>query len=118
MEPVIKHSGTNAVMSAVTTFNQMVFLSGQVPNNVTGDIVEQTCEVLEKIDSLLQSVNSDKSLLLSAQLYLKNLSDFEVVNNIWIDWLDGLATPARATIQADLVNPNWLIEIAVTAVHR
>jgi enamine deaminase RidA (YjgF/YER057c/UK114 family) len=32
-----------------------------------------------------------------------------------VEWLQGHNTPTRATIQADLVNPDWLIEIAVIA---
>ena len=49
---------------------------------------------------------------------IKNLSDFSTVNAIWIDWMKGCVAPSRATIQADLVNPNWLIEIAVTAAQN
>ena len=48
-------------------------------------------------------------------MYIKNLSDFQAFNHVWIDWLKDCVAPARATIQADLVNPDWLIEIAVTA---
>ena len=111
----IQRFNTNDVMSAVTVFNKVVYLSGQVPKNTELDISGQTKEILDTIDQLLALANSDKSRILSAQLFLKNLDDFQTVNTIWIDWLKGLKTPARATIQADLVNPNWLIEIAVTA---
>ena len=37
------------------------------------------------------------------------------MNQLWIDWLKGCATPARATIQANFVNREWLIEIAIIA---
>ncbi|EYT12655.1 RidA family protein, partial [Acinetobacter sp. 1000160] len=82
------------------------------------DIEGQTREVLATIEQLLASAGTDKSRLLSAQLFLKNLSDFPVVNTIWIDWLKGYVAPSRATIQADLVNPKWLIEIAVVAAQK
>lgn len=114
----IQHLNSNEVMSAVTIFNQTVYLSGQVPNDTDLDITGQTQQVLAKIDQLLALANTDKSRLLSAQLFVKNLDDFQTVNAIWIEWLKGCATPARATIQADLVNPNWLIEISVIAAEN
>ena len=114
----IQKFNTNEVMSAVTVFNQVVYLSGQVPKNTDNDVAGQTREILATIDELLALANTDKSRLLSAQLYIKNLSDFSTVNAIWIDWMNGYVAPSRATIQADLVNPNWLIEIAVTAAQN
>ena len=114
----IQKFNTNEFMSAVTVFNQVVYLSGQVPKNTDNDVAGQTREILATIDELLALANTDKSRLLSAQLYIKNLSDFSTVNAIWIDWMIGCVAPSRATIQADLVNPNWLIEIAVTAAQN
>ena len=114
----IQKFNTNEVMSAVTVFNQVVYLSGQVPKNTDNDVAGQTREILATIDELLALANTDKSRLLSAQLYIKNLSDFSTVNASWIDWMNGCVAPSRATIQADLVNPNWLIEIAVTAAQN
>ena len=114
----IQKINSNEVMSAVTVFNQVVYLSGQVPKNTDADVAGQTREILATIDELLALANTDKTRLLSAQIYLKNLPDFSAVNAIWIDWLQGCVAPSRATIQADLVNPNWLIEIAVTAAQK
>lgn len=106
---------SNNVMSAVTIFNQVVYLSGQVPKITDPDIEAQTHDVLATIDSLLAEAGTDKSRLLSAQLFVKNLDDFPKINAIWIEWMKGCVPPSRATIQAELVNPAWLIEIAVTA---
>ncbi|WP_312105672.1 RidA family protein [Acinetobacter venetianus] len=114
----IQKINTNEVMSAVTVFNKVVYLSGQVPKNADLDIEGQTREVLATIDTLLVSANTDKSRLLSAQLFIKDLSDFQTVNTIWVEWLKGCVAPSRATIQADLVNPKWLIEIAVVAAQK
>lgn len=111
----IQRLNSNEVMSAVTIHRGVVYLSGQVPSNTDLDIEGQTKDVLAKIDELLALAQTDKSRILSAQLFVKHLADFQTVNAIWIDWQQGCATPARATIQADLVNPKWLIEIAVIA---
>ncbi len=114
----IQYFNCTEVMSAITVFNQTVYLSGQVPTDTDLDITAQTQQVLEKIDQLLALANTDKSRLLSAQLFIKNLADFNSVNAIWIEWLHGCNTPTRATIQADLVNPDWLIEISVIAAAK
>ena len=53
--------------------------------------------------------------MLSAQVFIKDLSDFAAFNEVWRAWLAGHPTPARATIEANLVNPKWLIEIMVVA---
>ena len=114
----IQRLNSNEVMSGATIHQGVVYLSGQVPTDPDLDIEGQTKDVLAKIDALLTLAQTDKSRILSAQLFLKNLADFPVVNALWIDWQKGLATPARATIQADLVNPKWLIEIAVIAAQN
>jgi enamine deaminase RidA (YjgF/YER057c/UK114 family) len=114
----IQRIDSNQVMSAATIFNQVVYLSGQVPKNTAQDIARQTRDILTTIDRILSESKSDKSRIISAQLFLKDLADFQVVNQIWMEWLAGLPKPARATIQADLVNPDWLIEIAITAAQN
>lgn len=111
----IQRLNTNEVMSGAIIHQGVVYLSGQVPTRTDLDIKGQIQEVLNKIDELLALANTNKSRILSAQLFIKNLADFQTVNQIWIEWLKDCATPARATIQADLVNPEWLIEIAVIA---
>ena len=114
----IQKINSTEVMSAVTIFNKVVYLSGQVPKNTELDIVGQTQDILTTIDQLLALADTDKSRLLSAHVYIKNLEDFQSFNKVWVDWLQGCVAPSRATIKADLVNPNWLIEIAVTAAQK
>lgn len=114
----IQKINSTEVMSAVTIFNKVVYLSGQVPKNTDADITAQTQNILATIDQLLALADTDKSRLLSAHVYIKNLSDFQTFNAVWVDWLKGCVAPSRATIQADLVNPDWLIEIAVTAAQK
>ncbi|SSU67342.1 YjgF family translation initiation inhibitor [Acinetobacter baumannii] len=49
----IQKINTNEVMSAVTVFNKVVYLSGQVPKNTEQDVAGQTREILATIDELL-----------------------------------------------------------------
>lgn len=111
----IKRIDSNDYLSEMTIFNHVIYLAGQVPNTPDADIQTQAQEVFANIDFLLATVGSDKNQLLSAQLFVKNLADMPVINSLWANWLQGCPKPTRATVQAELVDPRWGIEIVVTA---
>lgn len=115
MANTIQRFDSSECLSEMTIFNHVVYLAGQVPVTPKADIQTQTKEVFECIDKLLAQGNSDKSRLLSAQLFLKNIADIQLVNTLWAEWLKDCPKPTRATVEANLVNPDWLIEIVITA---
>ena len=118
MTPTIQRIDSNARMSQAVVYNGVVYLAGQVPNTDTADIHTQTKEVLDNIDAMLAKANSDKSRLLTAQIFIKDLADFAVVNSLWGDWLADCPKPTRATVKAELVNPLWKLEIVVVAAQN
>ncbi|KAH9250939.1 hypothetical protein BASA81_011327 [Batrachochytrium salamandrivorans] len=105
---------TNEKMSESVTFANVVYLAGQVTEDSSLDITGQTESVLKQIDQRLAGSFSDKTKIIKAEIFLKNLEDFGAFNATWIKWIEGHG-PARATVQANLVDPKWLIEIVVTA---
>lgn len=109
-----KIDSTNTI-TEIAIYNGVVYLAGQVPNDDSLDIIGQTREVLANIDKALTKAGTDKSKLLTAQVFIKDLADFDKFNAEWASWIAGNTPPTRATIKADLVNPKWLIEIVVTA---
>lgn len=112
----IERFATNTRMSGAVSAGGWVFLSGQVPNDLQASVEEQTREVLEKIDGLLAQAGADRSRLLSAQIWLKDIErDFAAMNSVWEAWLPEGCAPARATVQADLARPQVLVEIMVVA---
>ena len=52
---------------------------------------------------------------LMAQVIVKDIRDVAVMNTVWEAWFAGVIAPPRATFQAPLVNPDWKIEVIVTA---
>lgn len=112
---MIQRFDTGPRMSEMTVHNGVAYLAGQVAENDDLDISGQTREVLEQIDALLLRAGSDKSKILRAQIFLTDLADFAAMNAVWEQWVVAGHTPARATVQAALANPNWKIEIVVTA---
>lgn len=102
-------------MSEAVIHNGVVWLAGQVPETPGLDIRGQTREVLAQIDSLLAQGGSDRSRILRAQIFLVDLADFAGMNAEWDAWVSPGQAPARATVQAALADPDWKIEIVVTA---
>jgi len=60
-------------------------------------------------------VASDKSKLLSAQIFLPDMADFAGMNVAWEKWVLPGQAPARATIEATLANPAYKVEIMCVA---
>ena len=105
---------SNQRMSQSVIHNQTIYLSGQVGNSEE-DIKAQTLTCLEKVEKLLQEVGSDKSKLLSATVWLKSMSDFAAMNEVWDKWFEGVQPPARACGESALARPELLVEITVIA---
>ena len=102
-------------LSELVVHNGTAYLAGEVPDDTTKDITGQTAEVLAKIDALLAKVGSDKSKILSAQIFLPDMADFAGMNVAWEAWVIPGQTPARATIEAKLANPAYKVEIMCIA---
>ena len=102
-------------MSAAVVHGDTVYLAGQVASDPSAGVNGQTEQVLKKIDGLLTSVGSSKSKLLSATVWLANMGTYDEMNAAWDAWVDPANTPARATVEARLASPKYLVEIAVIA---
>ena len=76
---MIKRIEAGPRMSQAVVHGNTVYLAGEVPDDGTKDITGQTEEVLAKIDKLLAQVGSDKSKLLSAQIFLPDMGDFATI---------------------------------------
>lgn len=115
MAATIKRMKVGPRMSQVVVANGMVFLAGQVAADPSQDTAGQTRQILATIDSLLAEAGTDKSRLLTAQIFLTDMADFGAMNGVWDAWVSPGSTPARATVQAALAGPQWKVEIVVSA---
>jgi enamine deaminase RidA (YjgF/YER057c/UK114 family) len=101
--------------SEAAVFNGVVYLAGMVPECEATDIRSQTADVLRQIEQRLIEAGSDKTRILRTQIYLKNITDIAAMNEVWDAWVVSGSAPPRATVQAALANPAYLIEVVVTA---
>ena len=112
----IERMGVGKRMSQVVVHGDTVYLAGQVAQNAAGrSVAEQTRDILETIDRLLAGAGTDKAKLLSAQIFLSDISTFAEMNKVWEAWVSPGNTPARATVQAMLAAPQYTVEIMVVA---
>jgi len=111
----IKRFNVGKRLSEIVVHGNTVYLAGEVPDDTTKDVTGQTQEELAKIDKLLKQAGSDKSKLLSAQIFLPDMKDFAGMNIAWEKWVLPGQTPARATIEAKLANPAYKVEIMCVA---
>lgn len=98
----------------VVKHNGLVYLTGQV-GTPGQSAAEQTREVLNKIDRLLEIAGTDKTRILNAILWLDDLRDFDEVNQVWDAWVVKEHAPARSSGQARMAKPGMLVEIIITA---
>lgn len=112
----IQRIESNPRLSRSVVHNGVAWLSGIVAADCSEDIRSQTRQVLQRVDALLEASGSDKSRLLSVQIWMKDMAtDFASMNEIWSAWVDAGQTPARATAQVMFDDPQILLELIVTA---
>ena len=114
MNEDITRIGTGTRMSEGVCYNGIIWVAGQVGR--PGDTVaEQTRTCLAEVDRILAAAGTDKTRILSAQIWLADIADFPEMNRIWDNWVPQGHTPARATGEAKLAAPTYRVEIIVTA---
>lgn len=108
------HSATR--YSEIVIHNGTVHLAGQLADDYSGDIEEQTRQTLANVERLLAEAGSDKSRLLSVTIYLKDMAaDYAGMNAVWDAWLPAGCAPARACVEARLYSSQALVEMSVIA---
>ena len=112
----IQHLHTQARFSEATIHNNVVYLAGQLPEDLSGDISQQTQETFALIDRLLAEAGSDKSQILSTTIYLKDITqDYAAFNAVWDEWLKEVKSPPRTCVETRLYHPDVLVEVTIIA---
>jgi enamine deaminase RidA (YjgF/YER057c/UK114 family) len=104
-------------MSQAAIHNGIVYLAGVV-GRPQGDVASQTRDVLEEVDRLLAAAGTDKTRILRAQIWLADMATFDQMNAVWDAWVAPGNAPPRATGEAKLATPDYLVEIIITAVQK
>lgn len=106
--------------SQAVVWNNLVFVSGQIPlnpetNKVVGDDIEiQTKQVIENIKQILEKAGTSLDKVIKTTVYLRNLKDFDRMNFVYAQYFKH--KPARTTIEVSNLPKNALVEIEVIAI--
>lgn len=115
MSSNITRIDSNERLSRIVIHGDTVYVAG-VTSRAEGGVAAQTRDALAKIDGYLAQAGTDKTRLLSVQIWLKDIDhDFAAMNGVWGEWAPREAMPTRATCEAKLAAPELLVEIIVTA---
>jgi enamine deaminase RidA (YjgF/YER057c/UK114 family) len=111
----ITRQGSNQILSTSVEYHNFVYLAGLTADDLSKDVTGQTREVIAKIDAALEANGTDKTRLLQAQIWLKDIRDRDSLNKVWVEWLGDAGRPVRACVEANMADPRHLVEIMVTA---
>ena len=113
---VVERHDIGPRMSKVVVHGNTVYLAGIVADNPKGkNVADQTRDILKQIDGFLAKAGSDKSKLLSANIWITDMANFAEMNAAWDAWVAPGNTPARATFEAKLAAVDYKVEIMVVA---
>ncbi len=104
---------TKTRMSKAVIHGDTAYLCGQV--GAGENITEQTKDMLSRVDNILASIGSNKSKILSATIYIKDMDLFSQMNDVWDTWVVEDCAPARACVEASMARDALLVEISIIA---
>jgi enamine deaminase RidA (YjgF/YER057c/UK114 family) len=103
------------IISQAVVHGNVAYFAGVTPDPIVGDIKAQTAQVLRRVEELLELAGTDKSKLLSAQIWIADMRLFEDHNAVWNEWVDPENAPVRACLTTAFWRPGMLVEVMVVA---
>ena len=98
-----------------------IYASGQIPldpstgNLVEGNIAVQTRRVMENLKAVLTAAGSSMERVVKTTVFLKNISDFGAMNEVYGEYLENVR-PARSTVAVADLPRGALVEIDLIAI--
>ena len=111
----IKRFDTNQRMSKTVVYGGLHIFCGQTATDRSVGIKGQTEQCLDKIDGLLQNHGMGRENLLQVTIFVRDIKDFDAMNEVWDNWVPQGHAPARACLEARAAKEDILVEILATA---
>ena len=80
-----------------------------------GDITLQTRRVLDSIKEVIELAGGSMADVTFNQIFLRNMDDYHAMNAVYVEYFKDFL-PARFCLKGEMVKPEFLVEIATTAV--
>ena len=107
--------------SQAISFDKILFISGQIPADpqtgqiVSGGVAEEAHQVMKNLKAILEEAGSQFSNAVKTTIFLKNMDDFAVVNEIYASYFEEGNYPARETVQVANLPKDVNVEISMIA---
>ena len=82
---------------------------------VEGGIAEQTRRVLDNLRSILESAGTSLDNVVKSTVFLSDMSNFAAMNEVYKQYFNSDAPPARSTVQAAALPLGAMVEIECVA---
>ncbi|PPC74713.1 hypothetical protein C4K68_24425 [Pokkaliibacter plantistimulans] len=118
---MIKRLNTNARLSSSVSYpltGTMVHLAGICSDDEAADAGQQTIDVLAKIDELLTEAGAQREDIVSAWIWLSDMSYYDAMNAVWDAWVPSGHAPVRACVEAKLAYDFLKVEVQVQAITK
>jgi reactive intermediate/imine deaminase len=102
--------GNHVYVSGTTSFNESGEFVGE------GDIYTQTIQTLQNVLAVVESAGGSIEDIAQINVFIKSASDFEAMNQAYKDFFGKVSFPSRTTIEANLVQERFLVEINAVAI--
>lgn len=124
MKKIIK---TNLAPAPIGPYNQavlcnnMLFISGQIAINVATqtientDITKETKRVMENLKAILTEAEFTFEHVVKTSIFIKNMNDFAVVNDVYGSYFNVETAPARETVEVARLPKDVNVEISMIA---
>ena len=114
----IKRTGFYGTLNEVVEHNGILYFAGVVTEDKSLDMAGQTKQVCDQLDALLAAHGSDRQHLLTALIFITDMSQKPAMNKVWKEWLVPEHMPTRATVGVSDLEEGILIEVICTAAKR
>ena len=101
-------------MSRAVIHNGLIYFGGHVSGGKQPTMKEQATALLARYDELLQQYGSDKSHILSAEIYVTDMKLKSEFNEVWDKWIPEGCAPRRVCVEVGL-DEGYLVEVTITA---
>lgn len=103
--------------SEIAISGNLVHLAGQLASDTSLDIKGQTQQTLDYIDQFLADAGTDKSHILSVMIFIKDIANnYDAMNEVWDAWVADIHALPRTCVEANMYQPDVLVEMTVVAV--
>lgn len=108
--------------SQAVQVGNLLFCSGQIPLDpvtnelISGGVEQQTQRVMENLQEVLESAGSSLEKVVKATIYVTDMNNYALVNEVYGSFFDKESAPARECVEVSRLPKDVLVEVSVIAV--